>query len=556
MKLTVAIVLAAFAGQFLSVATAAAEDLAAVLARPVSPGSVALLVEHIMDPAAQKRLIEAVKHEDPAVRAVAARIAFVTMSKGTAPALVTTLAKEEHAQTAAEQVRTLMAFHGAAGDNIIRKAVQRIGGPTAIAMAESLARNRPADIPLHLPFLLTTIAKPDRHELAAALATACVQHPTHAEAIVAAILATKDDDVWGAVLDTSRFLEGPEPSVVTLRGLTAPEESQRVQTLWHVHSRDHVGAPIADDVLAAMAPPPIPAGTPAASLTWEAFVRELFARHRGAPATGADWPGMLQLPAHKEHVTKLDVYHWAYANLSDAELKAIDAVKGDNEAAKMRRFSRDDERKTQKAAKPAAHTVRTLPVFAKGLLADLMAVHGCRRPGTSWFAGGELTYRPDGRAQSLSIVQVALGQDCQAFVRSAMTLAVASVDFPITPESRDVVLVLFTPEFLSCADDPFPASRPRGADLAFEYPKRKIEPRLQYPQEYRRLALPDTEVFLRARVSHTGCIASAETLRSAQPAFDMEAIRALFNAKMTPATLGGQAVDATISYSFRFSLGR
>ncbi len=67
---------------------------------------------------------------------------------------------------------------------------------------------------------------------------------------------------------------------------------------------------------------------------------------------------------------------------------------------------------------------------------------------------------------------------------------------------------------------------------------------------------PDTEVYLRARVSHTGCISSAETLRSAQPGFDLEAIKALFNAKMTPATLGGQAVDTTISYSFRFGPSR
>src|SRR5690242_1691358 len=74
---------------------AAAEDLAALLARPVSPGSVALLAEHATQPAGQKRLIEAVKHDDPAVRAVAARVAFVTMSKGVASALITAVAKEE-----------------------------------------------------------------------------------------------------------------------------------------------------------------------------------------------------------------------------------------------------------------------------------------------------------------------------------------------------------------------------------------------------------------------------------------------------------------------------
>jgi hypothetical protein len=234
----------------------------------------------------------------------------------------------------------------------------------------------------------------------------------------------------------------------------------------------------------------------------------------------------------------------------------IDAVKGDGEAAKMRRFSRNDERKTLKASKPGTHTVRTLPVFAKGLLADLRAVHGCKVPRTSWFAGGELTYRPDGRPQTPSPVEAALSEECRAFIRSALTLTIASLNFAVTPESGDYVLVLFIPEFLSCADDPFPVNRPRGADQAFEHPKRKIEPRLQYPKKYQRVALPDTEVFLRARVTHTGCISGGETLRSGQPGFDLEALRALFEAKMSPATLGGQAVDSTISYGFRFSMTR
>lgn len=536
--------------------SAAGEDLAAVLARPLSPGAVALLLEHIAEPAVQKRLTEAVKHDDPAVRAVAARVAFVTQSKGTAPALVSALGKEEHAQTAAEQIRTLMAIHGAASDTIIRKAVERIGGPAAVAMAESLARNRPADLPLHLPLLLSTIAKPDRHELAGALATACVQHPAHAAEITTAVLAGKDDQLWNAMLDSLRFIEGFEPSAVTLTGLTAPQESQRVLALWHVYNRDHAGTALAEDVLAAVAPQPIAAGTPAGGLTWEAFVRELYARHRGAPATALDWAGMLRLPAHKEQVTKLAEYHYSYSNLSDAELKSIDAVKGDGEASGMRRFSRNDERTSAKATKPGTHTIRTLPVFAKGLLADLRAVHGCKLPLTSWFAGGELTYRPDGRARTLSLMEMSLSDECESFMRSALTLSVPSVNFAVTPESRDHVLVLFSRGFLSCADDPFAPSRLRGADLPFEFPKRKVEPRLQYPAEYRRMSLPDTEVFLRARVSHTGCISAGETLRSAQPGFDLEALRALFEAKMSPATLGGQAVDSTISYGFRFSASR
>jgi hypothetical protein len=179
----------------LAPAAAAAEDLAAVLARPISPGSVALLVEHATQVAAQKRLIEAVGHQDPAVRAVAARVAFVTVSKGLAGALITAVAKEDHVQTGAEQVRALMALLGAPGDHLSVNAVKRLGGPAAIAMAESLARTRPEDLPRHLPMLAAAIAPPDLPELGAAIATACKQHPTHAQAIVAAVLATTSEKV-------------------------------------------------------------------------------------------------------------------------------------------------------------------------------------------------------------------------------------------------------------------------------------------------------------------------------------------------------------------------
>ncbi len=197
---------------------AAAEDLTALLARAVSPGSIALLAEHATQPAAQKRLIEAVKHEDPAVRAVAARVAFVTMSKGVAPALISAVAKEEDIHTGAEQVRALMGLLGAPGDAIVLGAVKRLGAPAAIAAAESLTRTRPEDIPRHLPVLAAAVPKSDMPELGATLASAAVQHPTHAKAIVEAVLAAKSDDLWKAVLEPLRLTGRRVPPAALLAG--------------------------------------------------------------------------------------------------------------------------------------------------------------------------------------------------------------------------------------------------------------------------------------------------------------------------------------------------
>jgi hypothetical protein len=523
----------------------AAEDLTALLARPVSPGSIALLAEHATQPAAQKRLIEAVKHEDPAVRAVAARVAFVTMSKGVAPALISAVAKEEDVQTGAEQVRALMALLGAPGDAIVLGAIKRLGAPVAIAAADSLARTRPEDIPRHLPVLVAAVPKSDMPELGAALASASVQHPTHAKDIVEAVLAAKNDDLWKAVLEPLRLTGRRVPPAALLAGLTSSEEFQRVRMLWHVFTLNGEGTPLPEDVIAAAAPQPNAANA-AAGLTWEAFVREVFARQRGTPATKADWASVLALPAHKERVTTLT--YFAYGWLTDAEVDAI---------------ARRDGRDRQKLAKPPTQSTRTIPVFAKGLLTDLMTVSGCQPPRNSAFvtrdmkvsfAAGEMKYRLDGRAQNLSIVQASLSPECLAFVRAALTLTIASVDHPVLPELSDLVLVWFAPEFLACADAPFAPVRPRGAGLAFEPARTTSKPKVDYPAGFRRTGMPSLDVFLRVRVSHTGCISGAETLRGVLPAFDLEAIESLFTAKMTPATLGGEPIDTAITYTVNFSL--
>jgi hypothetical protein len=556
-----AVCLALAAAVLASPRPAAAEDLTAVLARPVSPGAIALLAEHAVQPAAQKRLIEAVKHEDAAVRAVAARVAFVTMSKGVAPALISAVAKEEHVHTGTEQVRALMGLLGAPGDAIVLGAVKRLGAHAAIAMAESLARTRPEDIPRHLPVLVAATAKSELSELGAALASASIQHPTHAKDIVESVLAAKSDDLWKAVLEPLHITGRRVPPAALVAGLTAAEESHRVRMLWYVFTLSGEGAPLPDDVISAAAPRPIAANAAAADLTWEAFARELFARQRGTAATKADWTGLLALPARKERLTTLP--YLAYGWLTDAEVGAIDTATGRRgEADKVRSAARR-EREKEKIDKPPAQSTRTIPVFAKGLLADLMTVSGCHPQKNSafvsrdmqmQFAAGEMKYKADGRPAGLSIVQASLSPECLAFVRAALTLTIASVDHPVLPELTDLVLVLFMPGFLTCADEEFAPSRPRGAELAFEVPQPVTEPKVQFPEQFRRTGIPKLDVFLRVWVSRGGCVSGVETLRGVLPAFDLEAIEALLTTKMKAGTLGGEPIDSTMTYMVRFSL--
>ncbi len=138
-------------------------------------------------------------------------------------------------------------------------------------------------------------------------------------------------------------------------------------------------------------------------------------------------------------------------------------------------------------------------------------------------------------------MQASLSPECLAFVRAALTLTIASVDHPVLPELTDLVLVLFTPEFLACADEAFAPSRPRGADLAFERPMTGERAEGAVSRAVPPHGMPRLDVFLRVWVSHSGCVSGVETLRGVLPAFDLEAIESLFTAKMTPAHAGRRA---------------
>lgn len=393
-----------------------AEDLAALLARPMTPGAVALLAEHVAQPAVQKRLIEANKHEDPAVRAVAARIAFVSASKGLVPALITAVAKEEHTPTAVEQIRALMGLLGASGDNIVMRQVQRIGGPAAVVMAESLSRTRPADLVTHLPALVEAAGVPDT--LGGPLAAAIAQHPASAPDIQQAVVSAKNEKLSEALSSARSNTPGPLPPA---------EAAKRTQVM------------------------------------------------------------------------------------------------------------------------------RTIPVFAKGLLGDLLQVTGCRPVNEEHFAVGEVTYHPEGAAKSVSIVQMTLTKACERFVNAMMRLTIALAERPVMPGFADRIVLLFNRQYLACADDPFPPVRPRGRpDSTLTPPTVKKRPNIIFPRAAELHSMRGI-VRLGVRISHTGCIGSAETLSSINPVLDFTAIRGVFTAQYTPSLIDGQAVETYMIYNVSFA---
>ncbi len=88
-------------------------DLAAALALPISPGSIALLVEHGNDAAVQQRLREALADQRLVVRKTAAITIYAAGARMPMVDLLTALKKEEDPVAGAQEIRAIMTFQPA-----------------------------------------------------------------------------------------------------------------------------------------------------------------------------------------------------------------------------------------------------------------------------------------------------------------------------------------------------------------------------------------------------------------------------------------------------------
>ena len=116
------------------------------LAATQDPSGVAAAVARPLKPAAQARLIEALRDADPEVRAVAARIAFVTGLPALTAPLASALEQEQNALAGAEMVRAASVVAAPSLDDALLAIARRIGGTAPTAWLEVVSRVRPLDI--------------------------------------------------------------------------------------------------------------------------------------------------------------------------------------------------------------------------------------------------------------------------------------------------------------------------------------------------------------------------------------------------------------------------
>jgi TonB family protein len=518
------------------------------LARPISPGSVALLLPYGNQPAVVERLKQALAGARPEVRAVAARMAFTTRHQALAPALTAALEREQSPVAGAEIVRALTLIRGAAADAAIRAALPRFDSRAARAWTDTLVRVRPADLWPQLADL------PNATALGQPLFDHAVAQPEAASAAFANLRATPglQPALVAILVQAQRALKLP-PWPIVAAGLDTPGPPRQAAAmlLFSVQVNDRELPPEAASVLR-----DLPAS---ADLAWMPVWAELV-RRRVEPTTP---PRPLV-----EQIAKIDAATFPTDLRSDsvtayfdkAEVAAFRRVVGPGWAAPeppkvvvpapVKRAATGEALAANEPPKVVTRLARAMSV---DLLRDLVTLLKCS-PAPGQVARIDVQYKPTGQVRSVSrLVDGPSG--CLRLASIVAALEVAPGHERVGDDRVDRLIVGLRPSDLTCERYP-PAlealpSRP-GAHLTVPKKTRDVAP--VYPDEALQKRIQGV-VVVEADITTSGCIAEATVLRSV-PGLDDAAVAAVSVWEYETARLDGKKVPVIMTVTVNFTLQR
>jgi TonB family protein len=511
-----------------------------LLARPITPGSVALLVLDARSPEVQQRLGEALRDERPAVRAIAARVTAVTISRTQAATLVDLVARESDPIALREQVRALLILDSAAHEKVVGNAIARAGGEATLVLAEFIARSRGVAIVDLLPELLERSR--DVTTLADILSLVAREHPGERTRLAEGVIRTGDDPLWRAyltALDQHRIaVLGSTWQTALVASAPAIQTTTLFALATMLENKEGLSSSVLDAALPANPWPP-------ASPTDADFARELIARIRGSRPSDANWAAV---------VTRLGgrLPFALWSRLTSAE----------KDAARAGGFGRD-ERGTgagydppkRSTADAAGRPARILQPIVPDLLTEMAGITDCRLRHDTDYAAAQLTYRPDGRPLQVSLVKRSIPGKCGPFVSAAMSLLVARADHVVNEFPTDIVFLPLQSDMLACVDRSATRRPVEVSEKGVTMPQvTKDKPPNYTPDAMK--ARAEGEVIVRAIVSDSGCVAHAEVTRPLHPELDLEALNAILQWRFRPAQLEGKSVPVLISVGVSFKLRR
>jgi TonB family protein len=520
------------------------------LARPVSPGAIALLAPHATDPTVIARLQAALADGRPDVRAVAARVAFATGSQALAETLIKALDTEQDPMAGAEMVRALTLIMGEPGDRPLLDLAGRLGQRAVDAWARVVERARPLD-------LLKPAARPAAQEFAPALGRALA---LAARRDVSATLATLESlagepwapDAYGAMLVRGRQDVGGVPLPLVRFGIGHPGKL-RTAALFHLANvrLETIDAETRADLVAAAQqasqssiPPPSPE-----SDGWESFLIELLARAQTAQRTARDLSGLI--PALDRRSMPLEfssaaVLQQLSKSEADAWAKEWPDSRGRTAGAPFSGGSGNPM--------PSGSSMRAAVTFVPGLAGEVAALAGCK-PGDTQLAVWSVRYRASGQVRDVSPV-LTPSEPCREASLALVMLEEATGTEVVSGGRVDTVLVAFRREILECHSRQIRPvkNRPIAVGGGKVVPPRKTFQRnADYPASAQQAGIQGV-VIVEAIIGTSGCVEGTRVLRSVNPTLDFAALAAVVSWQYTPTVLDGQVVPVIMTVTVNFTL--
>jgi TonB family protein len=185
--------------------------------------------------------------------------------------------------------------------------------------------------------------------------------------------------------------------------------------------------------------------------------------------------------------------------------------------------------------------MRTYDWPARGVARDLLRITGCVPDKGDRRVLSSVVYAPDGSLASGGIDPTGLSPECLRAGKNALMLAVAGREVVVTPNAREMGLIVFERDALACADA-FGSARQissrgtvtSGQQVTAPSKIRNVSP--IYPPEAIEAGIQGV-VLLEAVISPEGCVASVELQRNVHPLLDLAAFDAVLGWRYTPTLL-------------------
>ena len=516
----------------------AADEIDALIARPTSPGTLALLIAHVKDPRVASHWRASLSHQSPQVRATAARLLFVSGVRAAVPDLVAVLAQESDPAVALEAAQAALAMGDHAIDEAVLASANRLSDGGLIL---ALARARGSSAIGHIDRIRAMgVQSLPWHALVPAMTAG---DASNLDRIADAALAAGDAAMWLAALSVGHDQGLPQTPARVKAALDNPSAVIRAYAWWHVAvvaGNEQLPEGLIVEPLNAQELTGVPANL--------AFGRELAARviSKVRPATAypvtPPQPGVeLSMPAFGASAL--------YGSLYDLLAKAEREVLNVSKAASVPRSGSEPVAPTDH---PALHATGNFP---DGYVADVLRLTECKPRRQGVLAGAVVRYTPRKLLQELQWVATPLKPPCAEAAR--YLLAAALLPAPASVKTGEQVLVALPmgEQYLKCVAG-FYASRGEANHVGrkgITPPKKIRDVRPVYPAaaiESRRQGI----VIIEATISPAGCVYGMTVLRRVAIDLDIAALLAVSEWAFTPTLLDGQAVPVIMTVTVSFAL--